>query len=142
MEAEHELIDPILESIRSALVTQASRIGDELSRHDLADLIDQAATVLDDHLSHEEKDAIAILQKHVGGDEWADLERRKFRGGLKPRVLLSLLPWVTEGAPVGAVAPLMAEAGAPFRVMLKMGRSRFQKLQRAAFKYVPAGTRV
>jgi hemerythrin-like domain-containing protein len=138
MEAEHSVIDPSLAAARGALVERATSVR-ALDRDRLVGLLQQTATELGDHLAHEERDAIAILQRHVGGEEWADLERRKFRGGLKPGVLLNLLPWVTEGVPAVVVDPLLAEAGAPFRLMLRLGRPRFQRLQRAAFAHVPDG---
>jgi len=138
MEAEHSIIDPLLQDARRALAEQVAR-PDERNRDGLVAVLEQTAAELGDHLSHEERDAIAILQKYVGGDEWADLERRKFRGGLKPSVLLSMLPWVAQDAPESAVAPLLAEAPAPFRLMLRLGRKRFQRLQSAAFSHVPAG---
>lgn len=139
MEAEHSVIDPALNGARRALADQVAR-PDPQRREQLVAVLEQVATELGDHLSHEERDAIAILQKYVGGDEWADLERRKFRGGLKPGVLLTMLPWVVEGVPDDVVGPLLAEGPAPFRVMLRLGRRRFQRLQRAAFRHVPAGT--
>lgn len=138
MEAEHDTIDPMLQGARRALAEQVA-LPSEQNRNDLVTILQQAATELDQHLSHEERDAIAILQKYVGGDEWADLERRKFRGGLKPGVLINMLPWVVEGAPDSVVSPLLAEAPVPFKMMLRLGRPRFQRLQRAAFAHVPAG---
>ncbi|MCD4536131.1 hemerythrin domain-containing protein [Nocardioides sp. cx-169] len=138
MEAEHSIIDPLLEAARRSLAELVAR-PEETRRDELVAVLQQTATELGDHLSHEERDAIAILQKYVGGEEWADIERRKFRGGLKPSVLLNMLPWVVEGVPDSVVAPLLSEAPAPFRLMLRLGRPRFQRLQRAAFAYVPAG---
>lgn len=138
METEHGRIDPCLSAARTALAEYAAPAG-PLDRDRLVGLLGDAAAELGEHLAHEERDAIAILQRHVGGEEWADLERRKLRGGLSGKVLLSLLPWVTEGVAPDVVAPMLAEAGAPFRVMLRLGRPRFQRLQRAAFAHVPAG---
>lgn len=138
MEAEHSIIDPLLQSARQALAEQVAH-PDEARRVELVAVLQQTATELGDHLSHEECEAIAILQKYVGREEWADLERRKFRGGLKPSELLNLLPWVVEDVPDGVVAPLLAEAPVPFRLMLRLGRPRFRRLQRAAFAHVPAG---
>ena len=139
MEAEHDTIDPLLAGARRALV-EAQEHPDGLRRVELVAVLEEVATQLGDHLAHEERDAIAILQAYVGGEEWADLERRKFRGGLKPSVLVSMLPWVVEAAPGEGVGPLLAEAPAGLRLMLRLGRRRFQRLQRSAFAHVPAGT--
>lgn len=137
MEAEHSLIDPILAEARSALVDRAA--GRTTDRDALVALLARAASDLGDHLSHEERDAIAILQHRLGGEEWADLERRKLRGGTRPGVLLLMLPWAMEDLPVKVAAPLLADAGLPVRLMLRAGRARFQRLESAAFRHVPAG---
>jgi len=137
MEAEHDLIDPALDAVRAGLVVLAD--GPEAERRQaLVGEIDAAREVLDDHLGHEERDAIAILQEYVGGEEWADLERTRFRGGLSPRVLLAMLPWAVKGLPEEVTSGLLAEAGTPFRVMLRLGRRRFGRIDRAAFVHVPA----
>ena len=138
MEAEHTVIDPLLANTRRALEEAAAR-PDAVDRDALVALLEQAATELDDHLAHEERDAIAILQQYVGGEEWAELERTKFRGGLKPGVLMNMLPWAVEDLPASVTTPLLAEAGAPFRMMLRLGRPRFRRLERAAFTHVPSG---
>jgi hypothetical protein len=138
MEAEHHTIDPLLEEARRALALQAAD-PDEDRRERLVAALRQVTTQLGDHLSHEERDAIAILQRYVEKEEWADLERRKLRGGLPPGVLVVMLPWVVESVPRAAVAPLLADAPALFRLMLRLGRPRFRRLQRAAFAHVPAG---
>ena len=137
MEAEHAVIDPVLAIARSALDRWAA--GAPGAREELVGVLEQAEADLGAHLAHEESDAIAILQRHVGGAEWADLERRKFRGGLKPAVLLKLLPWAVEGLPDEVTAPLLAEAGSSFRLMLRVGAPRFRRLEASAFRHVPAG---
>lgn len=137
MEAEHATIDPLLAAVRNGLVSMLEDPSSDL-RDELADTLDRARTELDAHLGHEERDAIAILQKYVGGEEWAHLERTRFRGGLSPRDLLRMLPWSVQGLPGDVVRPLLAEAGLPFRVLLRLGRKRFEQLDAPAFVHVPA----
>ena len=129
MEAEHGRIDPALDAVRAGLAVLADR-PDAEERRTLAEAIDAARAVLDGHLGHEERDAIAILQAHVGGEEWAHLERTRFRGGLSARILLAMLPWAVKGLPEPVATGLLAEAGAPFRAMLRLGRRRFGRIAR------------
>ena len=75
----------------------------------------------------------------MGGEEWAEVERKKFRGGLAPGDLVRMLPWAVEDLPDDVVRRMLAEAGLPFRVMLRIGRKRFARLEAAAFTHVPAG---
>jgi Hemerythrin HHE cation binding domain len=138
MEAEHASIDPLLEAVRIGFATLAAREAETVLGGLVADL-GRAQRELGAHLGHEERDAIEILQRYVPGEEWARVERTKLRGGLAPGVLLRLLPWCVQGLPDRVVQPLLAEAGLPFRVLLRLGRRRFERLDQAAFAYVPAG---
>ncbi|WP_205471856.1 hemerythrin domain-containing protein [Nocardioides sp. SYSU D00038] len=138
MEAEHELIDPLLEAVRAGLSSLAER-GAPLVRAGLVADLERARAELGSHLAHEERDAIALLQAYVGGEEWAHLERTRFRGGLSPRDLLKMLPWAVQGLPRSVVDPLLAEAGLPFRVLLRLGRRGYERLDRPAFTHVPDG---
>jgi hypothetical protein len=138
MEAEHATIDPILESVRADLV-RLSRAGDAGARAVLVRNLRSAQEVLDHHLGHEERDAIALLQRYVAADDWVELERKRLRGGLGPGDLLRLLPWSVQDLPGPVATELLAEAGMPFRLMLRLGRRRFERLDVAAFAHVPAG---
>lgn len=139
MEAEHAMIDPLLVAVRADLVVMSLR-PDAQTRDELARTMERARDVLGAHLGHEEKDAIAILQTYVGGDEWAQLERTKFRGGLSPSDLLRMLPWSVQGLPDEVVREMLTEAGVGFRVMLRLGRGRFERVDAPAFVHVPEGT--
>ena len=139
MEAEHATIDPLLRQRCGRTWTGVARDGDVDARDALeADLV-SAQDVLDHHLGHEERDAIALLQRYVAADEWAELERKHLRGGLGPGDLLRLLPWSVQDLPEPVATDLLTEAGLPFRVMLRLGRRRYERLDSAAFAHVPGG---
>ena len=138
MEAEHATIDPLLESVRATL-ERLSQATDAGARDTLEGLLVSTQKVLDHHLGHEERDAIALLQRYVTADDWAELERTRLRGGLGPGDLLRLLPWSVQDLPGPVAADLLTEAGLPFRLMLRLGRRRFERLDDAAFAHVPAG---
>jgi hemerythrin-like domain-containing protein len=136
MEAEHATIDPLLEAVHSGFSSLAAGPSPTAQTGLAADLA-RARDELGAHLGHEERDAIEILQRYVPGEEWAELERTEFRGGLAPGDLLRLLPWCVEDLPEAVSGPLLTEAGLPFRVLLRLGRPRFARLERAAFAFVP-----
>ncbi len=138
MEAEHATIDPLLDAVRNDL-TRLAGADDPACRTRLVRSLERARESLGAHLGHEEADAIAILQRYVGAEEWAHLERTRLRGGLSPRDLLRLLPWSVQGLPDHVVRPLLDAAGLPFRVLLRLGQGRFDRLDRAAFAHVPGG---
>lgn len=136
MEEEHATIDPLVEAVRRGFVSLSSGPSETVQSGLVSDL-ERGREDLGDHLAHEERDAIAILQRYVPGEEWARIERTKFRGGLAPRDLLRLLPWCVEDLPADVTAAMLSEAGLPFRVLLRLGRGRFTRLERAAFAFVP-----
>ena len=138
MEAEHATIDPLLAAVREDLVRR-SQATDAGARDELEANLVSARQVLGQHLGHEERDAIDLLQRYVAADDWAELERTRLRGGLGPGDLLRLLPWSVQDLPGPVADGLLAEAGLPFRLMLRLGRRRYERLDSAAFAHVPAG---
>ncbi len=141
MDAEHDLIDPLLLRVREGL--EAMTIGTGApDREQLTGSLDETYTCLTGHLAHEERAANAVLQARVGGAEWDHLERTQLRGGMSARELTQMLPWAFKDLPDPLASELLAEAPLALRVMLRMGRRRFLQLDGAAFAAVPAGTTV
>lgn len=138
MEAEHEQIDPLLEQAGSLLATMATAPSGAVN-DELVTVLRRSSLVLDAHLSHEERDAISVLQRLVPGEVWAEVERSKLRGGVSRKTLTVMLPWAVEALPPAFVSTMLVEAGLPFRVILRVGRPRFHRLQRAAFTHAAAG---
>lgn len=140
MAAEHDLIDPLLATVERELDGLAAGIGVAGDRRRrLADVLDEARDVLGDHLAHEERDAIAILQERVTAEEWANLERTALAGTPSPPVLLFLLPWVADGLTEAELAPLLAQGGGPMRLLLRVGRRRYELGRDRAFAFASAG---
>ncbi|MEV4066459.1 hemerythrin domain-containing protein [Nonomuraea dietziae] len=90
MEAEHALIDPLLASFDEALADQ------DTGHERLGDLADSLATVLGGHLSHEEREALAVIDLSVSEEEWQRFgqEHGKRIGADAQRYL----PWVLDEA--------------------------------------------
>lgn len=140
MSEEHLLIDPLLSEARSGLVALVQE-PDERRRHEVVETMQMVGEVLGHHLAHEERDAIAVLQRHVDGAEWAELERTQLRGGLGLRDLLRMLPWVVQHVDPAIVERQLQEAGTGFRMLLALGRLSYRRLDEAAFHYVPEPVR-
>lgn len=138
METEHERIDPLLLAVREALARLA--LGpDPTGRERLQELLSGLREVLGHHLGHEERAALPLLQRHVPLEQWQELDRRALRGGASLRQLLTLVPWLVHGLPAATVAEPLRAAGWPMRLLLRLGRGRFARLEDAAFTHVPAG---
>jgi hypothetical protein len=125
MEAEHAAIDPALGAVERALAAQDPvRAGEA---------VDLASLVLDQHLAHEERDAIAIIQRHLDADAWAHLERTRLAQKPKPAELLFFLPWAADGLPDDVLARLLAGGGPPIRWLLALGRRRYLRSEARLF---------
>ncbi|MFI5426693.1 hemerythrin domain-containing protein [Aeromicrobium sp. UC242_57] len=138
MEAEHASIDPLLASVSDTL-QRLVEADDEEARAALVVALARTRENLGGHLSHEERDAIAILQRHVGGAEWAELEAKKFRGGMTFAQVRVLVPWAYKGLSAEATAHVDKTAGPPFRLINRLGRKKFLRSDSAAFGLVAGG---
>ena len=136
MEEEHDTIDPLLDAVRDRLVRMVDA-PDLPTRQALERLVAGAREHLDQHLGHEELEAIALIQQYVAPSDWDHLDRTALRGGLGPRDLLKMIPWAVEGLPAEVTAELLREVP-PFRLFLLVGRRRFARLEAAAFRHVRA----
>ncbi|WP_299053856.1 hemerythrin domain-containing protein [uncultured Nocardioides sp.] len=139
MEAEHHRIDPALDAVAAAL-------GDLTSGTDVVAARDRAvaafrdlAALLDEHLAHEERDAVALIQAHLSAAEWKKLEEDGLAHKPAPPLLFFLLPWVADGLPEEDLAPFLAAAGTPVAVMMRLVRPAYARRARRAFAHLPAG---
>jgi hemerythrin-like domain-containing protein len=135
MEAEHEEIDPMLESCAAGFARLAEH-EDEDARRALAVRLVAARESLARHLAHEEGDAIALVQQHLTDEEWLALEEEHFRAKLSLGQVLALVSWVAHELPADARSQVFGKAGLPFRVLWLVGRRSFRRRERAAFRYV------
>jgi hemerythrin-like domain-containing protein len=134
MEAEHDLIDPLLEACAEGFAGMAAAPS-PATRDQLA--ADTATTrdTLAHHLRHEETEALPLVQRHLTTEEWEHAEKRAGTGvGL--RDLAFLVPWMADELGPATLERVLAKAGAPMRVLLALTRGRFAKLERVAFRHV------
>jgi hypothetical protein len=89
MEAEHAVLDPMLESVDAALVN-----GDDAG---LGDKVEALAGALDGHLRHEEQSALPLIQDVLTADDWKAFGRAMARKqGVKGAVMY--IPWIVDSA--------------------------------------------
>ncbi len=100
MEVEHAAIDPKLEAIDAALADR------DASPQRLAELVDALAQSVDEHLSHEERDGLPLVDRMLSEEQWSafgDLHRRR----VGPHVS-HYLPWLLDGATSDKTAYVLA----------------------------------
>lgn len=134
MEAEHATIDPVLERCTAAFATMAKQASDA-GRSELGQAISAARDSLGQHLDHEERSAVAIAQRHLGAEEWAVIERERFRGKPSPAVAAFMIPWMAKGLPSDVVTRMRKQSGLVFSLLLRANRGRFMAAETATFLY-------
>jgi iron-sulfur cluster repair protein YtfE (RIC family) len=88
MEAEHALLDPLL-----ALVGQALPEPDA----ELPDLVWRLLMALTSHMSHEEEQALPLIQKVLTPDDW-NAFRRAMARKQGPSGAAAYVPWILDDA--------------------------------------------
>ncbi|MEH3034401.1 MAG: hemerythrin domain-containing protein [Aeromicrobium erythreum] len=135
MEAEHDQIDPLLASTTEAFAAQRTR-PDEDVRGRLHGLLTSFLQVLDQHLRHEEAEAMVVLQRYVDPTEWAVLERTKLNKGMTLRDAAFLVPWIFKGLSDRDAATLRAKLPPPLKVVDVVSRRGFARREAATFRHL------
>lgn len=133
MEAEHGEIDPLLESCGAGFRRLARRADDD-ARAALAVRVCAARESLRRHLVHEEKDAIAIVQRLVTPERWAEIEQEIGRGASLGKAV-RMVPWVGHGLTRDTRERVFAGIETPFRVIWRLTHRRFARREARVFRY-------
>ncbi|GAA4968167.1 SRPBCC family protein [Kineococcus glutinatus] len=84
MEAEHARIDPLLAACATGFDALAAR-ADERAHRDLVTGLRRAQQELGNHLGHEERDAMALVQAHLSPADWKRFEVEHAAAGYRLR---------------------------------------------------------
>jgi deazaflavin-dependent oxidoreductase (nitroreductase family) len=97
LESEHAGIDPLLTSVADDLRALADGTGDAATRDRLADTTVRLRDGLKAHLAHEERDGMALVQKHFVQEDWDRLDGEVFAKDYTPREVPGVLGWIVSG---------------------------------------------
>ncbi|HEY0127495.1 MAG TPA: hemerythrin domain-containing protein [Blastococcus sp.] len=138
MEAEHAEIDPLLEDCARGFATLAGR-AEGIARAELAADLTRTRDKLAAHLGHEERDALALVQRFLTPADWARLDKQ-VGAGYPTRLIPFTLAWVMHDLPVEARPVAEEFLGKPAaRLWSLVFRRPFERQERAAFRYATAG---
>jgi iron-sulfur cluster repair protein YtfE (RIC family) len=120
MEAEHELIDPLL-----AAVDAEFPAGDRL-----ADVIDALTSSLTGHLRHEERDGLPLIGTALTAAEWRGVGRKMAsKNGLAAGA--EMFAWILDGADREHTAATLGQLPPPVRLLYRaVWKPRFDKTPR------------
>jgi iron-sulfur cluster repair protein YtfE (RIC family) len=122
---DHDRLDPLLGRARQ--LAAADRATPEL-----AAVLTELADLLESHIADEERDVFPIITERVRVEDYRALQER-FRGNLGLHKIAFVAPWVAGHATSAERRALVAEAGAPLRVVLALCGPRFRARQRRVF---------
>jgi hypothetical protein len=137
MAAEHAQIDPLLDACAEGFAALAAGPAADAGpdRTLLVGRLEDAHALLAGHLGHEERDAMALVQAHLSPADWERVEKEHFQAAYGPRDLGFVLPWSQADLPAAAARRATALGGPPMRILLALTRGRFERREKAAFRY-------
>ena len=120
MEAEHELIDPLLAAVDGQLPD-----GDRL-----ADVIDALTSSLTGHLRHEERDGLPLIGIALTAAEWRGAGRKiASKNGLAAGS--EMFAWILDGADREHAAATLGQLPSPLRLLYRaLWKPRFERTPR------------
>jgi hypothetical protein len=134
MAAEHHEIDPALESVTEGLARLAAGADDD-ARAALEVRVVAARALHARHLEHEERDALALVQRHLSPADWEHIEKAYFQQTKSPHKIIEVVGWALHDLPRSAQSRLMGSAG-PLLVLWRLFLRRpFARRERRAFRY-------
>jgi iron-sulfur cluster repair protein YtfE (RIC family) len=133
MEAEHDLIDPLLQSCADGFAAMAHG-PDAATRDRLAATTETARDTLSHHMGHEETEALPLVQRLLSAEGWERVEKAA-GSGKSARDLLFLVPWVADGLTSEQLEAAFRSVGQSLRVMLVLTRARHARREALAFRY-------
>jgi hypothetical protein len=136
MAAEHGVIDPLLDACASGFrrmtVTPGTATRDALAQHVAA-----VREHLDAHLAHEERDAMALVQRNIGPDEWQRISVEYFEKTASQSLLMTMAAWVLHELPADVIDRMRSDPKVPMLVLMwrLFLRRPFERRERRAFRY-------
>ncbi|MGD1218776.1 hemerythrin domain-containing protein [Streptomyces krungchingensis] len=110
MEAEHGRLDPQLAAVDAALMDRLD---------ELPELVRALTITLDDHLAHEERSALPLVQEVLTPADWnAFTGRIRQTQGLRGAALF--VPWIVDGAQPADRAAFFGTMPPPVRVLNRL----------------------
>jgi hypothetical protein len=110
MQAEHARLDPVLAAVDQAVTRRSAA---------LADRVHELATVLGEHMKHEEEAALPLIQEVLTAQDWG-----AFRSAMArrqgPRGAAAYVPWIVDGVQPADRRTYLAVFPAPVRVLNRL----------------------
>jgi hypothetical protein len=136
MAAEHGVIDPLLDACAGGFRRMTVTPG-TATRNALAQQVAAVREHLDAHLAHEERDAMALVQRHLTQDEWLQISVAYFEKPASPALLMTIAGWVLHELPADVIDRMRSDPKVPMLVLVwRLALRRpFERRERRAFRH-------
>lgn len=136
MTEEHVGIDPLLETCADGFGRLAEH-ADEDARAALEVRLVDTRERLGQHLAHEERDAMALVQRYLAQADWDRLTDEHFKPAYSPPELLRVASWCLHGLRGRHLRAALRTGGKPLEIVWRVfGRRPFERRERAAFRHI------
>ena len=133
MEAEHGRIDPALRACRDAFAAMHEHPCED-HRNALENQLTATSEGLLEHLAHEERQALPMLQRTLSEEENREFEKAVERA-YPLKMVPFLLPWAMDEVPDEARDRMLATTPPGYGLMLRLLRPRYRRSEQRAFRY-------
>ena len=133
MKAEHGRIDPALRACRDAFAAMREHPCED-HRSALESELAAASEALVEHLAHEERQALPMLQRTLSEEENRVFEKAVERA-YPLKMVPFLLPWAMDEVPDEARDRMLATTPPGYGLMLRLLRPRYRRGEPRAFRY-------
>jgi hypothetical protein len=113
-----------VESARATLTADIAALRDALNRH----------------LAHEERSAMALIQRYLDAGAWERLEKEVLSKAYPATAMIDLLPWVVDDVPAHLRSRLLGSGGRLLRALVAVLQIRYARTCRPAFRYATGST--
>lgn len=131
VDADHDLLDALVDATRAALHSLDHSYSDRARAHALS-----AATEMRDHLnSHldfEDDDVVPMFERHFSAVEYAILDERVMKS-INKRQALFTVPWFMATTTAETAERTLASAPRALRIVHRLTRRRYARMVQAAF---------
>jgi hypothetical protein len=133
MAGEHAAIDPALDAVEEAFGALRAHPCDA-HRNALDLRVSALCEAIGDHLAHEEREALPLVQRVMTTEQYATVEKAVERA-YPVRMVPTLIPWVCHRLPEPALEAMLTSAGRPYRLLRQLMAGRFERRELKAFRY-------
>lgn len=129
LSADHDELDPMLDDLRAAAGRLLRDPTDPEAVELLAARSAELRDMLDEHIGEEERDVFPVIREYVSPEALASWEEQVMADYPKGN-LWFLVPWSVQAIPPSEVASTLARTPVPFRIVYRLFRRRYERLNR------------